>query len=76
MKIAKKFKRKPSNMKWIMSQYTMGKLMQLKTTDGSFLYPELRQSTPRLWSYEVIVSDKAPVQDATEDVADATPILF
>ena len=76
MKIAKKFKRNPSNMKWIMSQYTMGKLMQLKTTDGSFLYPELRQSTPRLWSYEVVVSDKAPVQDATEDVANATPILF
>ena len=76
MKIPRKFKRRPSNMKWIMSQYTMGKLMQLKTTDGSFLYPELRQSTPRLWSYEVVLSDKAPVQDATADIAGAASILF
>lgn len=76
MKVAKKYKRRASSIKWIMSQYTLGKLMQLKTTDGSFLYPTLREATPRLWGYEVIVSDKAPVQDATEDVADATSILF
>jgi HK97 family phage major capsid protein len=76
MKIAKKFKRRASSMKWVMSQYTLGKLMQLKTTDGSFLYPSLRETTPRLWGYEVIVSDKAPVQDSTEDIADATSILF
>ena len=76
MKIAKKFKRRAWSMKWVMSQYTLGKLMQLKTTDGSFLYPTLREVTPRLWGYEVVVSDKAPVQDATEDVADATSILF
>ena len=76
MKIAKKFKRRPWNMKWVMSQYTLWKLMQLKTTDGSFLYPTLREATPRLWGYEVVVSDKAPVQDATEDVADATSIVL
>ena len=76
MKIARKFKRRASNMKWVMSQYTIGKLMQLKTTDGSFLYPSLREATPRLWGYEVVLSDKAPVQDATEDIADATSILF
>ena len=76
MKIAKKFKRRPWNMKWVMSQYTLWKLMQLKTTDGSFLYPTLREATPRLWGYEVVVSDKAPVQDASEDVADATSIVF
>ena len=76
MKIARKFKRRASSMKWVMSQYTLWKLMQLKTTDGSFLYPTLRETTPRLWGYEVIVSDKAPVQDSTEDVAGATSILF
>ena len=76
MEIARKFKRRASSMKWVMSQYTMGKLMQLKTTDGSFLYPELRQATPRLWSYEVVLSDKAPVQDSTADIAGATSILF
>ena len=76
MKIAKKFKRRASSMKWVMSQYTLGKLMQLKTTDGSFLYPTLRETTPRLWGYEVVVSDKAPVQDSTEDIAGATSILF
>ena len=76
MSIPKKYKRRPWNMKWIMSQYTLGELMQLKTADGSFLYPELRQDTPRLWWYEVVVSDKAPVQDKNEDVADATSILL
>ena len=76
MKIPRKYKRRPWSMKWVMSQYTLWKLMQLKTTDGSFLYPTLREATPRLWGYEVVVSDKAPVQDATEDVADATSIVF
>lgn len=76
MKIARKFKRRASDMKWTMSQYTMGKLMQLKTTDWSFLYPELRGAIPRLWSYDVVLSDKAPVQDSTEDIAWATSILF
>lgn len=76
MSIPKKYKRRASNMKWVMSQYTLGKLMQLKNTDGSFKYPELRQPQPKLWGYDVVVSDKAPVQDATEDVADATSILL
>ena len=76
MKIAKKYKKRSSNIKWTMSQYTLWKLMQLKTTDGSFLYPELRQANPKLWSYGVIISDVAPIQDATEDVADATSIVL
>lgn len=28
-----KYKRSPSNIKWVFSQYTYGKLMAIKTTD-------------------------------------------
>jgi HK97 family phage major capsid protein len=75
MKIKRKFKRKGGV--WVMSQYTMGKLQQLRlSADGAFIYPELRTASPRLWGYEVVVSDMMPVQDATEDIAGATSILF
>lgn len=76
MAIPKKYKRRRSNIKWVMSQYTLWKLMQLKTTDGSFLYPELRNTEPRLWGYMVVVSDDMPVQDKTEDIAWKTSIVL
>ena len=74
---AMKYKRRTANIKWIMSQYTYGKLMALKTTDGYPLYPELRNfASPSLMGYGVIISDKMPVQNLAADVADAKAILF
>ena len=61
-----------------MSQYTWGKLMALKTTDGYALYPELRNfGSPSLLGRRVVISDSAKiVQDAASDVADATSIVY
>lgn len=75
-KAAKKFKR--GNPVWIMSQYTYGKLMALKTTDGYPLYPELRNfSSPSLMGRRVIISDSSKiVQDLATDIALAVSIIF
>jgi len=72
---AKRYKR---NTSWVMSQYTWGKLMSLKTTDGYPLYPELRNMTsPSLLGRPVVISDSSKiVQDAGTDVADAVSIIF
>jgi len=72
-----KYKRKASNIKWIMSQYVYGKLRAIKTVDGYPLYPELRNlSNPFLSGYAVIISDKAPCQDVATDIAGATTLIF
>ena len=76
-KAAMKYKRKSSNIKWIMSQYTYGLLRKIKTADGYPLYPELRNfANPYLEGYKVEISDKMTVQNSTEDVADATNLIF
>jgi HK97 family phage major capsid protein len=76
MKIKKKYKR-AGEMRWVTSQYVYGKLMALKTLDGTPLYPELRNfANPSLMGYPLIISDEAPVQDASEDLAGAVTILF
>lgn len=75
-KLKKKF-RKAGATKFVMSQYIHGKLTAIKTLDGYPLYPELRNlENPSLMGYPVIISDEAPCQDATEDIADAVTILF
>ena len=73
-KAPKKYKR--GNMVWIMSQYTMGKLMALKTTDGYPLYPELRNfGNPSLLGKKVVISDSTKItQD--EGAALATSIVY
>lgn len=77
MKVAKKYKRNRTGVKFVMSQYTQGLLMKLRTLDGYPLYPELRDfQNPKLLGYSVIISDEMPVQDVTDDVADADQILF
>ena len=72
-----KYKRKASNIKFIMSQYVYWKIRQIKTSDGYPLYPELRNmANPFLQGYQVIISDKAPVQNSAADIAGATLLLF
>ena len=75
-KASRKFKRNRANVKWYMSQYVFSKIMALITTDGYPLYPEMRQAEPMLMGYKVVMSDVGFVQDSTEDVADATLLLF
>lgn len=74
-KAAKKYKRNPV---WIGSQYTWGKLMALKTTDGYPLYPELRNmANPTLLGKPFKLSDSTKiVQDAASDTADAVSLIF
>ena len=73
-KAPKKYKR--GQAVWIMSQYTMGKLMALKTTDGYPLYPELRNfANPSLLGKKVLISDSTKItQD--EGAADAVSIIY
>lgn len=76
-----KFKRRRERVKWFMSQYVMGKIKALKTADWYPLYPELRNETPTLMGYEVVLSDIwwwdwGLVQNATEDVANAVLLFF
>lgn len=75
-KAAKKYKR--GNPIWIMSQYTYGKLMALKTTDWYPLYPELRNfASPSLMGRKVLISDSSKiVQDLATDLALAVSIIY
>lgn len=71
------FKKRSENLVFILSQYTYWKLLRLKTLDWYPLYPELRNfQSPTLMGYRVIKSSKNPVQNVTEDVADANVLLF
>lgn len=71
----KKYKK---NTNFVMSQYTMGKLMALKTADGYPLYPELRNmAKPSLLGRPVTLSDSEKiVQDAVTDVTGAVSIVY
>lgn len=76
-KALRKFKRNPSKVKWIMSQYVYWKLMALKTTTGQPLYPELRNfSSPSLMGYGVIISDKSLVQNVAGDAVSTKVLAF
>lgn len=66
-KAARKYKR--GGVKWYMSQYVMGKIKALKTTDGYPLYPELRNATPTLMGSSVVLSDEGFVQNVAQDIA-------
>lgn len=74
--VAKRFKRRTADVKRVMSQYTVSKLMQLRTTDGSRLLPDLTMKGGNIHGYDVVISDKMPVQNAAADVAGSTPIVF
>lgn len=72
--IPKKYGR---NKKFLFSQYILGRLMAIKTSDGYPLYPELRNENPTLIGKPVIISDvDGIVQDSTDDVADAVLAIF
>jgi len=75
-KAAMRFKRKGSQVKWIMSQYVFWKIRAIKTTDWFPLYPEMRNVNPTLMGYWIIISDKAPVQNAAADIADAELLIL
>jgi len=72
---AMEFKRNTANVSWIISQYVYGVLRNIRTTTWMFLYPELRDVVPTLMGNNVIISSKAPMQTAANDVAD-TPFLI
>ena len=60
----------------IMSKYTLGILKKLKTTDGSYLYPELREANPKLLGkYRIITSTKMPVQSQAQDLLSTKQII-
>jgi len=75
-KAAMRFKRKGSQVKWIMSQYIFWKIRAIKTLDWYPLYPEMRDVNPTLMGYGIIISDKAPVQNSAADVADAELLIL
>jgi HK97 family phage major capsid protein len=56
--------------KFYFSKYMWGKLMQIRTTDGSPLYPELRNATPTLMGYPVVLSSVEFIQNETEKATD------
>jgi hypothetical protein len=59
-----------------MSEYVAGVIMNIRTTTGMYLYPEMREAVPTLRGRKVILSDLAPVQDATEDLVDTSFLIF
>jgi HK97 family phage major capsid protein len=67
-KAKRKYKRNKKQIKWYMGQYSFDKIMALKTLDGYPLYPEMRQDTPKLMGYEIVLTDEGFVQDSTEDI--------
>jgi HK97 family phage major capsid protein len=73
-KASKKFKK--TGVKFYTSQYVMGKLMALKTTDGYPLYPSLRGASPMLEGYPVVLSDVGFVQNVAADIAWAVTMAF
>jgi len=76
-KALRKYKRNRANLRWITSQYVLGKLQALKTTDGYPLYPELRGESPTLFGHAVILTDDSSIaQDLAGDVAAKPTIIF
>jgi HK97 family phage major capsid protein len=75
--IADEYQTNPANLVAVMSKYTLSQYKKKKTTDGKFLYPELREANPMLLGkYRVITSSKAPVQNQAADVAGAKHTLI
>ena len=74
--ISKAEKKFDWNESFYMSKYIKGRIMKLKTLDGSPLYPEMRLSTPSLLGFPVKLSSVGFVQNVSEDVAGATYLMF
>lgn len=61
----------------IMSKYTLGIFKKAKTTDGSYLYPELREANPKLLGkYRIITSTKMPVQSQAQDLLSTKQVII
>lgn len=72
-KVSKKF----STWKFYFSKYMWGRLMQIRTLDGSPLYPELRSANPNILGYPVGLSSVWFIQDKTDDeTAWAVAMMF
>lgn len=72
-----KYKRNKAGLVWITSQYVLGKLQALKTTDGYPLYPELRGANPTLFGSKVILTDDSSIaQNLAWDVAAKPTMIF
>lgn len=76
VEISPEFEGNPNEAKAIMSKYTLGQLKKMRTSDGMYVYPELREVKPRLGKYEVIQSSKMPVQSLAQDIAGAKQIII
>lgn len=75
--IGAEYETRPENAIAVMSKYVLNKLMRMKLTTGAYAYPELRTTEKTLLGkYRVIVSHKAPMQNAAADVAGATIMAF
>jgi len=72
----RKFKKNKKNLAFVMSEYICWVLMNITTTAGAYLYPELRRETPTLRGRKVILSDFAPMQDWTEDLPNSPFLIF
>lgn len=71
------FETKPDNAVVVMSKYVLNKLKRLKLTTGAYGYPDLRTANPMLLGkYRVLVSHKAPMQNAAADIAWATIMVM
>lgn len=76
-KADRKFKRNSAGLRWITSQYVLGKLQALKTTDGYPLYPELRGANPTLMGVKVALTDDDSIaQNLAGDVAAKPTMIF
>lgn len=74
-KAMRKYKR-GGRAKFVMSQYVLGKLQSIKTTDGYPLFPELMGATPTLMGAGIILTDDSSlVQDLASDIA-TKPLLI
>ena|GEM_PF-3562703 len=73
-KAPRKFKR--GTMVFIMSQFTYGVIMALKTTDGYPLYPELRNfASPSLMGKRVVITDSTMLVQ-TNGIANSISIIY
>jgi HK97 family phage major capsid protein len=75
--VSMEYLKNEGNVIAIMSKYTFNVLRKAKNTVGAYMFPELRDKNPLLLGkYRILLSHKAPVQNSTQDVAGATPIVF
>ena len=76
--VSMEYQTNPNGLVAVMSQYTFNVLRKAKnTTTGFVMFPELRDTNPKLLGkYRIIKSHKAPVQNTAADVAGASPICI